>query len=115
MVEFDFDLSKKQYGLELDLRIIQKNYCCNCGHKLKRKTKVMVYLNKSKISKKFDYVYICPQTLYYCEKCNYYLSYKSQKHIRKQQKQLQSFILPNSQQYLKKYKLNKYLYKNFKH
>ena len=111
-MEFEFNLSKKQYGVEFDFRIIKTNYCCNCGSRLKRKIKVMAYLNKSKINKKLDFVYICPQTIYFCKKCNYYISYQDQKKISKKQKQFHSLILSNSKQQIEKVKLNKFLYKS---
>lgn len=86
--------------VSIDLRILQKAYCCKCGQKMKRKIR-MTYHTKKII---FKYRYSDLQSFYYCKCCNYYIEYINYKEIKKLQKINGSYILPSSKQLIKKLK-----------
>ena len=114
MIRIRLKLVKKQYSIYFEPRILKKNFCCKCGFKLDWKMKRMVYYNRVKTGKVFDYVNVCLDTVYFCKQCGYYISYFSQKQISKTQKCEQHKVLSNSNKLIKDSKLNDNLYENYK-
>ena len=114
MIRIRLKLVKKQYSIYLEPRIIKKSFCCKCGSKLIWKMKRMVYYNSSKVSKNFNYLNICLDTVYFCKKCGYYISRLSQKEIFKNQKLEQKKILANANKLIKNNQLNDNLYENYR-
>lgn len=95
-----------RYKFSFEPRILLKNYCCKCGSKLTRKIKIVTYIRNSNISSIFDRKTCYIKTLYYCKCCHYYISYFNQRLIKLEQKKLANYILPNSKQIIKEYKIN---------
>jgi len=97
---------RTDFGLNPDMRVIKKNYCCICGNKLKRKFIFLSYKVKG-----LSVVYRRDTILttgYACKNCNYEILYSKQKKIKATQKKYGSYILPYGKKLIKKLKINEY-------
>lgn len=85
-----------------DLRLLKKNYCCQCEKKLIiKKTK---YIMLRKVFSLFEAEHNT-EYLYYCNDCNYYIEYKKQREIAKK-KNNNSKKLSNSNELISNNKVN---------
>lgn len=96
---------KTDFGMNPDIRVIKRSYCCICGKKLKRKLVFLSYKVKGLFRIKRDVV-ITP--VYVCKNCDYEIMYSKQKEINAIQNKCDSYILPDGKNMIRKLKINKY-------
>lgn len=95
---------RTDFGMNPDIRVIKRSYCCICGKKLKRK---IVFL-KYKVKRLFIKMNVIISSVYVCKNCDYEIEYSKQKKIRLIQKERRSYILPDGKNMIRKLKINKY-------
>jgi len=92
-------------GMNPDIRVLKRNYCCICGKKLKRKFSILTYKIKRSFGYQKDVIIIL---VYVCKNCNYEIEYSKQKKIRLIQKECGLYILPDGKELIKKVRINEY-------
>lgn len=95
---------RTDFGMNPDIRVIKRSYCCICGKKLKRK---IVFL-KYKVKRLFIKMNVIISPVYVCKNCDYEIEYSKQKKIRLIQKEHRSYILSDGKNMIRKLKINKY-------
>ena len=94
-------LKGSYYSSFFDFRLFKKNHCCNCGNELivstVRYKRIVDYLLYYSVEHHKDY-------FYHCQKCNYYIKYKNQKKILKQQIEKGSLKLTDARKLISEYK-----------
>ena len=92
------------FGMNPDIRVIKRSYCCICGKKLKRK---IVFL-KSKVKRLFIKMDVIISPVYVCKNCDYEIKYSKQKKIRLIQKERRSYILSDGKNLIRRLKIKEY-------
>ena len=96
---------RTDFGMNPEIRVIKRSYCCICGKKLKRKLVFLSYKEKG-LYRIYRDVVITP--VYVCKNCDYEIRYSKQKVINAIQKKCDSYILPNGKNMIRKLKINTY-------
>ena len=95
---------RTDFGMNPDIRVIKRSYCCICGKKLKRK---IVFL-KYKVKRLFIKMDVIISSVYVCKNCDYEIEYSKQKKIRLIQKERRSYILSDGKNLIRRLKIKEY-------